>query len=96
MIDTVDVLRVPTLIFPNAGTLKRILDFVSYMASASIAGLFIRRPDVVVATSPQFFAAVAGWMVAALSRRPFVFEFRDLWPDSIVAVGVLEDAGRSA
>ena len=81
MIDTVDVIRVPTLIFPNAGTLKRILDFMSYMVSASIAGFFVRRPDVVVATSPQFFAAVAGWLVAAVRRRPFVFELRDLWPD---------------
>ena len=92
MIDTVDVIRVPTLIFPNAGTLKRILDFMSYMVSASIAGFFVRRPDVVVATSPQFFAAVAGWLVAAVRRRPFVFELRDLWPDSIVAVGAMPDS----
>jgi colanic acid biosynthesis glycosyl transferase WcaI len=91
LIDTVDVLRVPTLIFPNAGTVKRIVDFVSYMVSASIAAMFVRRPDVVVATSPQFFAVVAGWLAAAVRRRPFVFELRDLWPDSVVAVGALED-----
>lgn len=90
-IDTVDVLRVPTLIFPNAGTVTRIIDFLSYMVSASIAAMFVRRPDVVVATSPQFFAVVAGWFAAAIRRRPFVFELRDLWPDSIVAVGALKD-----
>jgi colanic acid biosynthesis glycosyl transferase WcaI len=91
MIDGVDVTRVPTLIFPNAGTFKRTIDFVSYMVSGSIASLFLPRPDVVVATSPQFFTAVAGWLVSALRRRPFVFELRDLWPDSIVAVGALGD-----
>lgn len=89
--DGVDVLHVPTLIFPNAGTVKRIVDFVSYMVSASIASMFVRRPDVVVATSPQFFAVVAGWLAAAVRRRPFVFELRDLWPDSVVAVGALKD-----
>lgn len=91
-VDGVDVIRVPTLIFPNAGTMKRILDFVSYMVSASAASLFVRRPDIVLATSPQFFTAVAGWFVAGVRRRPFVFELRDLWPDSIVAVGALKDS----
>lgn len=90
-LDTVDVLRVPTLIFANSGTLLRIADFLSYMVTSSIASLFVKRPDVVVATSPQFFTAVAGWFVSRVYRRPFVFEIRDLWPDSIVAVGAMKE-----
>lgn len=92
VIDGVTVIRVPTLIFPNAGTIKRIIDFISYMVTATLAGWLVRRPDVVIATSPQFFAAVAGWMVAAVRRRPFIFELRDLWPDSIIAVGALANS----
>lgn len=91
MIDGVEVVRVATFIFPNAGTARRVLDFLSYMLAATIASLFVKRPDVVVATSPQFFAAVAGWMISVLRWRPFVFELRDLWPDSIVAVGALRE-----
>jgi hypothetical protein len=45
---------------------------------------------VVVATSPQFFAAGAGWLTALVRRRPFVFEVRDLWPESIRAVGAVK------
>ncbi len=90
-LDTVDVLRVPTLIFANSGTLLRIADFLSFMVTSSIASLFVGRPDVVVATSPQFFTAVAGWFVSRVYRRPFVFEIRDLWPDSIVAVGAMKE-----
>src|SRR5690606_39078576 len=52
---------------------------------------FEKRPDVVAATSPQFFAAVSGWALAACRRRPFVFELGDLWPASIVAVGAMKD-----
>jgi glycosyltransferase involved in cell wall biosynthesis len=90
-LDTVDVVRVPTLIFANSGTILRILDFLSYMVTSGIATLFVRRPDVVVASSPQFFVAVAGWLASRIHRRPFVFEIRDLWPDSIVAVGAMKE-----
>lgn len=91
VMDDVDVLRVPTLVFPNRGLFLRILDFLSYMVSASIASFFVKRPDIVVATSPHIFAAVAGWFVSRVYRRRFVFEVRDLWPDSIVAVGAMKE-----
>lgn len=90
-LDTVNVLRVPTLIFANRAIFLRILDFLSFMVTGSIASMFVGRPDVVIATSPQFFTAVAGWLVSRIYRRPFVFEVRDLWPDSIVAVGAMKE-----
>lgn len=83
------VVRVKTYISANEGVVRRTLDFLSFMATAVIAGLFERRPDVVAATSPQFFAAVGGWMLAACRRVPFVFELGDLWPASIAAVGAM-------
>jgi glycosyltransferase involved in cell wall biosynthesis len=76
----------------NEGVARRTLDFVSFMASAYLQGLFTPRPDIVVATSPQFFAAVGGWALAATRRLPFVFELGDLWPRSIIAVGALPDS----
>ena len=88
--DGIRVVRLKTFVAPNAGRILRILDFLSFMVSAFFAGLFERRPDVVVATSPQFFAAVAGCAVSMLRRRPFVLELSDLWPDSIVAVGAMK------
>jgi colanic acid biosynthesis glycosyl transferase WcaI len=90
-LDSVDVLRVPTLIFPNRAIFLRIADFLSFMVTSCIASFFVGRPDVVLATSPQFFTAVSGWFVSRVYRRPFVFEIRDLWPDSIVAVGVMKE-----
>lgn len=86
----IQVVRVKTFIAANSGHVRRILDYVSFMLAAAIAGLFQPRPDVIVATSPQFFAAVGGWLLAALRRLPFVMEVRDLWPDSIVAVGAMQ------
>lgn len=84
------VVRVKTYISANRGVARRTLDFVSYGVTASIAGLREARPDVVCATSPQFFAAVAGWFIGAVRRVPFVFELGDLWPLSISAVGAMK------
>ncbi len=89
--DGVDVVRVWSYVTANEGILKRSLDYLSYAGMATIAALFVRRPDIVVATSPQFFTAVAGYVVSGFKFRPFVFELRDLWPESIRAVGALKD-----
>lgn len=87
----VDVVRVWTYIAPNEGFIRRTLDYVSFMVGAVLASIAVPRPDVVVATSPQFFTAIAGATVGALRRVPWVFEIRDLWPESIVAVGAMRN-----
>ena len=87
----IHVVRVKTLITPNQGVILRTLDFLSFMVTGFLAGLRQEKPDVIAATSPQFFAAVAGWGLAAARRVPFVFELGDLWPASIAAVGAVRD-----
>lgn len=85
------VVRVKTFIAENKGVLRRTLDYLSFMVCGFVMGILERRPDVVVATSPQFFCALGGWALALVKRRPFVFELRDLWPAEIVAVGVIRN-----
>ena len=91
-LDGINVIRVKTYITANEGFVKRILDYMSFMVMAFIAGLFQKKPDVIVATSPQFFCACAGWVLSAFKRKPFVFELRDIWPASITAVGAMKDS----
>lgn len=88
-VNGIRVVRVKTYIAANEGFLKRIMDYMSFGMMAFIAGLFQKRPDVIVATSPQLFAALGAWLLSVVRRRPFVFELRDLWPASIVAVGAM-------
>ncbi|MEM7210453.1 MAG: glycosyltransferase family 4 protein [Pseudomonadota bacterium] len=89
-LEGIRVVRVKTYIAANAGTLKRMLDYISFMLSATFFGLFERRPEIIIATSPQFFTACAGFAISILRWRPWVFELRDLWPDSIIAVGAMK------
>lgn len=86
------VVRVWTYITANKGFAKRIIDYVSYMVSAILASPFVRKPDLVVATSPLLFTAMAGYVVGVMHRIPFVFELRDIWPESIKAVGAMGDS----
>lgn len=88
----VEVVRVWTYITANAGFAKRTLDYLSFMVTGFLAGLFQRRPDVIVGTSPQFFTNCAAWMLSVFRWRPFVFELRDLWPESIKTVGAMQDS----
>lgn len=92
IIDGIRVVRVWSYITANEGFIKRVLDYQSFMFSATVASLFVKGVDVVVGTSPQFFTACAGWIVGFLKRVPFVFELRDVWPESIKAVGAMEDS----
>jgi glycosyltransferase involved in cell wall biosynthesis len=72
----------------NKGVFKRGLCYVSFALSSVLQGYGpVGRPDVVVATSPQFLVTLSGWVLSRLKSAPLVTEIRDLWPDSIVAVG---------
>ena len=89
VVEGIRVVRVWTFIAPNRGVIRRSLNYASYMFSAFLAGLFLSRPDVLIATSPQFFCGWAGLMLARLRRLPFILEVRDLWPESISTVGAI-------
>jgi len=91
-LEGIEVRRVKTYITANEGFIKRILDFISFMFSSFFAGLFVKKPDIIVGTSPQFFTAVSAWALSAVRFKPFVFELRDIWPASITAVGAMKDS----
>jgi glycosyltransferase involved in cell wall biosynthesis len=86
------VIRVWTYITANAGFVRRTLDYISFMVAAIIASFFIRRVDVIIGTSPQFFTVCAANVVSFFKRKPWVFELRDIWPESIKAVGAMKES----
>lgn len=85
-LDGVNVIRIWTWIAPNKGVFRRTLNFISYMWSAFFHCLFMKRPDVMIATSPQFFCGWAGVLLRWFRRFPFILEIRDIWPESMNAV----------
>jgi glycosyltransferase involved in cell wall biosynthesis len=92
VVDGIDVLRTYVYAAPNRGVVRRMASYASFMISAIALGqLRLSRPDVVVATSPQLLCGAAGYALARSFGVPFVFEVRDLWPESILAVDAMGD-----
>ena len=87
-IEGIKVIRVWSYISANEGFAKRIIDFLSFAFMAFWVGLF-KKTDVIIATSPQFFTTWTAETLATLKRKPWVFELRDIWPESIRAVGAI-------
>jgi len=91
VIEGIRVIRVWSYITANEGFIRRSLDYLSFMIAATVASIFIKKVDVVIGTSPQFFTVCAAYLVSILKRSPWVFELRDIWPESIKAVGSMSD-----
>jgi glycosyltransferase involved in cell wall biosynthesis len=47
----------------------------------------LKTPDIVLASSPHPFAALAGARLASRHNAGFVLEIRDLWPQTLIDVG---------
>ena len=66
---------------------RRAMNWLTFARSARALHRTLKRPDVVIGSSPQLFAASAGRSLARAFGVPFVFEVRDLWPESLEAAG---------
>ena len=72
----------------------RILNWASYVLTATAVGLLTKRPTVVVGSTPHLLAPLAAWFIARVRRVPFVLEVRDLWPEVLVEMGQLTAGSR--
>jgi glycosyltransferase involved in cell wall biosynthesis len=86
----ITVHRLLTFVSANEGFALRTLNYFFYLFMATVVAPFLPRTDIVVSTSPQFFCGLAGYLVSRIKRVPWVLEIRDLWPESIVAVGAMK------
>ncbi|MBN1136380.1 MAG: glycosyltransferase family 4 protein [Anaerolineae bacterium] len=91
VLDGIDVIRVWVKASPTKTFSTRMAFYLTYMVNAALAGLVLARGryDVLVATSPPLFVGGAALALSVLRRTPMVFEVRDLWPESAVALGEL-------
>jgi len=87
-IDGIEVIRVWSYMNSNIGFAKRVLDYSSFAFSSFCAGLF-QTTDIIIATSPQFFTTWSAYALSKLKRKPWIFELRDIWPESIQSVGAI-------
>jgi colanic acid biosynthesis glycosyl transferase WcaI len=83
------ILRVPVFRSPDGGILKRLLTYFTFMLSAACRGIAQARPDAILAVSP-LPAGLAALPAHWWHRAPLIFDLQDIWPDSALAVGVMQ------
>ena len=88
-INGIEVIRVWSYMARNRGFFRRVIDYFSFSFMAFWVGLF-QNPDIIIATSPQFFTTWTAWCLNKVKGKPWIFELRDIWPESIKSVGVIK------
>lgn len=92
-IDGINVIRIWTYLAANRGFIRRVMNYFSYMVMAFLISTLLRKPDIIIATSPQFFCGWAGILSGWFKRRPCILEIRDIWPESIEAASAMGNRG---
>lgn len=75
----------------NSNFLGRLWAYFSFVFYSIWGGLFKSKfnPDVILVTSPPLFVGIAALVLSRIKNVPYVFEVRDLWPESAVDSGVI-------
>ncbi len=83
---------VRTFVIPTTrfGLISRLLNYASFLVSSFVIGLFLRRPDVIVASSPPPTVGLSAAGVSFLKMVPLIGDIRDLWPEYAIAIGELK------
>jgi len=85
----VPVTRIPLYPDHSRSSLRRILNYTSFVAAAASLGPFVaQRPDLIHAIQPPTTCSAA-WVLGRIWRVPFTLEVQDLWPETLTATGMI-------
>lgn len=93
VVDGVHITRVP--LYPNhdQSAIKRVINYASFAASSLFYGLFMaKRANVIYAYHPPLTVGVTAGLIRLLRRIPVVYDIQDMWPDTLRATGMLNNA----
>ena len=90
--DNLKVYRTWTYSGYNSNFIGRLIGYLSYTFSSFLAALFLKKPDVIIVTSPPLFVGLSALFLSKIKRIPFIFEVRDLWPESAIATKVVTNS----
>jgi colanic acid biosynthesis glycosyl transferase WcaI len=92
IINGVHVTRVPLYPSHDQSALKRVFNYVSFLLTSLIYGLFFaRRFDVIYAYHPPLSVGITASLLKVFRRKPLVYDVQDIWPDTLRATGMLSN-----
>lgn len=91
-VGSVEVIRIWSYLGLHSSYMGRVFNYISFSISSAIAMLLIKKPEVVLISSPPLFCAFTTGLVCFLRRIPFILEVRDLWPTSLIELGAIKNS----
>jgi colanic acid biosynthesis glycosyl transferase WcaI len=89
----IPVLRVPLYPSHDASPVRRAANYASFAFSSAAIGVFAVKPaDVMYVYHPPATVAFPALTIGKLRRIPFVYDIQDLWPDTLEATGMANNA----
>lgn len=79
----------------RSGELMRVVSMIAFGWRTLRAGIREKgsKPRVIIGSTVHPLAALTGWVLSRFHRAIFVYEVRDLWPETLVDLGVLREQG---
>lgn len=93
VIEGVRIVRCPLYLSHDSSALRRLLNYFSFAFSATLYGLFgATKADILYVYHPPMTVGLAGALIGLFRRIPFVYDVQDLWPDTLRATGMINNA----
>lgn len=89
----VEVIRLPIIKYYGKGKWNYLAHYASFMLNSLFSYIvnFGQKYEIVYATSPPLPVGLAGFLMSAIQGSKFILDIRDIWPDSAVAAGQLNE-----
>jgi len=68
---------------------RRILSMLDFAFKAFIVGMKFPAPDIIIGSSVHLLSPLSAYLLSLYFKIPFIMEVRDLWPDTLVDIGIL-------
>ena len=92
IISGIPVTRVALYPSHDRSAIKRVLNYMSFAVSATIIGiLHVKSPDVLYVYHPPATIGLPALIISLLRRVPFVYDVQDLWPDTLLSTGMIDN-----
>jgi len=91
-IDGIKIVRTSIYATKDKSFSKRLRNYLSFTFSSVFQGAkYIEKQDVIITESPPLFLGWSGYILSKLKGAKFIFNVSDLWPESAVKLGVLNN-----
>lgn len=64
--------------------------FLFFLDSLKDGIKLARASDIIISSSPQLFVGFSGAIISLITKKKFILDIRDLWPDIIIDMGIMK------